>query len=113
MGIALRDPDSPVVACNLCQLSRNNQQQPQARLQSFVPNNEPPKLQRLLGGADGATLLRLRISKAFSLSTLATVSSHLLFHTFLPDALHEIAVPYSFALLRDRLNLVNEVLLPL
>lgn len=57
--------------------------------------------------------MRLGISEAFSRSTLASASTHLLLHTFLPDATHEVAVPCSFTLLRDRLNLTSKVIRPL
>jgi len=53
--------------------------------------------------------VRLGISEALSLSTLAGASTRLLFHTFLPDAKHEVAVSYSLVLLRDRFNLTSKV----
>lgn len=57
--------------------------------------------------------MRLCISEALSPSTLASASTHLLFHTSLPDATHEVPVSYSLTLLRDRLNLTSKVIRPL
>lgn len=57
--------------------------------------------------------MRLTISEALSPSTLANASAHLLLRTFLPDATHEVTVPYSLTLLRDRLNLTSKVIRPL
>lgn len=60
-----------------------------------------------------STSLEVSISEAFSLSTLALASKHRLLRTFLPDATHEVTVPYSFALLRDWLNPTSRVVRPL
>jgi hypothetical protein len=57
--------------------------------------------------------VRLCVSEAFSLSTLASASTRLLFRTFVPDATHEVTVPYSLALLRDRIHLTSKVFRPL
>lgn len=60
-----------------------------------------------------STSLEIRISEAFTLSTLAPASKRLLLRTFLPDATHEVTVPYSLTLLRDWLNPTSRVVRPL
>jgi hypothetical protein len=79
----------------------------------LFPSASHPHQNHFLSGLAGAPLLRLCISEAFSLSTLATASGHLLFRTFLSDAKQGVTVPYSFTRLRDRLNLTNKVIQPL
>jgi hypothetical protein len=104
IGIARRNPYSLVV---ICAFNRKL-----AYRVSF-PSVSHPHQNHFLSGLAGAPLLRLRISEAFSLATLATASGRLLFHTFPPDAEQGVPVPYSFSRLRDRLNPTNKVIRPL
>jgi len=93
--------------------SRDDRSSDESAYRVLFPPASHPHRNRFLSGTAGAPLLRLCISEAFSLSTLTSASTRLLLRTFLPDATHEVTVPYSLALLRDRLNLTSKVIRPL